>query len=209
MLVLKIKKPSSQEEIEDIFLQIPMPKIAKVNWAKDYPYAPDVKFAIFHDGDNIYLRYEVDETHTMVKSGADNGEVWKDSCVEFFIAFDNTGYYNIEFNAIGKGLVGFRQDRNNAVHAGDDILSLISRTPTAGNEPFEEKKDMKWSLMLTIPKEVFFKHNLETLSNLNARANFYKCGDDLTTPHYISWKSIDNPTPNFHLPQFFGELDFV
>lgn len=25
-------------------------------------------------------------------------------------------------------------------------------------------------------------------------------------PHYIAWNAVDHPTPNFHLPQYFGEL---
>lgn len=209
MLVLKIKKPSSFEDIKDIFAQLPTVKISNVNWQSEYPYQPDVEFSIFHDGDNIYLQYVVDEKYTAALSSSDNGEVWKDSCVEFFISFDDSGYYNIEFNSIGKGLVGFRQDRDSAVRADDSILSLISRESTLGSEPFTERENQQWTLNLTIPKEVFFKHNLTTLSNVNARANFYKCGDDLTEPHFLSWKPIDNPTPNFHLPKFFGNLDFV
>jgi hypothetical protein len=43
---------------------------------------------------------------------------------------------------------------------------------------------------------------------MKARGNFYKCGDSLSVPHFLSWQPIDNPTPNFHLEKFFGELDF-
>ncbi|MEG1935237.1 MAG: carbohydrate-binding family 9-like protein, partial [Rikenellaceae bacterium] len=162
MLVLKIKKPSSPEDIEDVFSQLPKTKIANVNWVKEFPYKPDVKFAIFHDGDSIYLRYQVDEQHTLARMGADNGEVWKDSCVEFFIALDDSGYYNFEFNSLGKGLVGFRQDRNTVVHGDDAVLSKISRQGTMGSSPFEERDDQTWELTLTIPKDAFFKHNLKT-----------------------------------------------
>jgi hypothetical protein len=38
------------------------------------------------------------------------------------------------------------------------------------------------------------------------RANFYKCGDNTAQPHYIAWNAVNHPTPNFHLPQYFGEL---
>ena len=41
---------------------------------------------------------------------------------------------------------------------------------------------------------------------MTLRANFYKCGDDTAQPHYIAWNAVDHPTPNFHLPQYFGEL---
>ena len=40
------------------------------------------------------------------------------------------------------------------------------------------------------------------------KANFYKCGDRLKQQHYLSWNPIDLPRPNFHCPEFFGELTF-
>ena len=37
---------------------------------------------------------------------------------------------------------------------------------------------------------------------LRARMNLYKCGDDLSHPHFLSWQPIEAPKPNFHLPAF-------
>lgn len=34
-------------------------------------------------------------------------------------------------------------------------------------------------------------------------ANFYKCGDDLPAPYYLSWNKIIAPKPDFHYPDFF------
>ena len=38
--------------------------------------------------------------------------------------------------------------------------------------------------------------------------NFYKCGDLLQVPHFLSWNPIQLPKPCFHCPEFFGELIF-
>jgi hypothetical protein len=38
------------------------------------------------------------------------------------------------------------------------------------------------------------------------RANFYKCGDELQVPHFLSWNPIGVETPDFHRPEFFGKL---
>ena len=38
------------------------------------------------------------------------------------------------------------------------------------------------------------------------RANFYKCGDETAHPHFLSWSPIGTPSPDFHRPEFFGEL---
>ncbi len=209
MLVLRVEKPRSAEDLEVLFNHAEPLAVSHVNWSADYPNKPEVAFSIFHDGDAVYLRYHVTEDYTLAKVDKDNGEVWTDSCVEFFLKLDDGGYYNIEFTAIGKGLVGFRQSRDTAEHASPEIMSLIERAPSLGVDTFDEKQGCSWTLTLVIPKEVFFAHKLDTLSGLKASANFYKCGDNLTVPHFVSWQPIDNPTPNFHLPEFFGELEFV
>ena len=41
------------------------------------------------------------------------------------------------------------------------------------------------------------------------RANFYKCGDETETPHYGAWNFIDLPSPDFHRPEFFGEIELT
>ncbi len=40
------------------------------------------------------------------------------------------------------------------------------------------------------------------------KANFYKCGDELQTPHFLSWNPIEIEKPDFHRPDFFGTLRF-
>ena len=40
------------------------------------------------------------------------------------------------------------------------------------------------------------------------KANFYKCGDELQTPHFLSWNPIKIENPDFHRPDFFGTLEF-
>ena len=40
------------------------------------------------------------------------------------------------------------------------------------------------------------------------RGNFYKCGNQLPKPHFLSWNPIPTDNVQFHCPEFFGELDF-
>jgi hypothetical protein len=44
--------------------------------------------------------------------------------------------------------------------------------------------------------------------NVVWRANFYKCGDQTSHPHWLTWAEVDCPQPNFHLPRFFDRLAF-
>ena len=80
-------------------------RIDTVDWPSDYPYCPDVKFAIAHKGDCLLLHYKVEEDCVRAVSGADLGPVWEDSCCEFFCCPDTEGgYYNLETNCIGVAL---------------------------------------------------------------------------------------------------------
>lgn len=40
------------------------------------------------------------------------------------------------------------------------------------------------------------------------KANFFKIAENTSNPHYMTWSVVNNPVPNFHLPQFFGLLRF-
>lgn len=184
-------------------------KINKLNWKESYPYAPDVKFIIGHNNKEVFLRFFVHEQSVLAKVTENNGEVWTDSCVEFFISFDDTGYYNFEFNCIGTMLLGFRKEKDKCTHAGKEIIDAIERYASLGVIPFQEKhEDTSWELAVKIPIKSFFKHSLTSLSALKAKANFYKCGDNMSVPHFLSWNAIHNPTPNFHLEKYFGDIDF-
>ncbi|MFH1567889.1 MAG: carbohydrate-binding family 9-like protein, partial [Gemmatimonadota bacterium] len=41
------------------------------------------------------------------------------------------------------------------------------------------------------------------------RANFYKCGDRTSHPHWGSWAPVGTPRPNFHQPDFFQAITFA
>lgn len=179
------------------------------NWAEQYPYAPQVAFHIAHNGQYLFIKFKVSEQHTMALVAEDNGEVWTDSCVEFFLALDDTGYYNFEFTCIGKALLGFRKERPNPIHATPEIMASILRLPTLEMKTFEEKTgDNNWGLTVAIPVTALFKHSLTNFSGLTATANVYKCGDNLSKPHFLSWQPINTPKPDFHVPQFFTEVEF-
>lgn len=180
--------------------------IAQANWSEEYPYKPKVQFQIAHDNQHIILHYAVEEDFIKGRYVRPNEAVWEDSCVEFFLSFDGKAtYYNIEFNVLGTGLIGYgpadKSLRNRL--AAEDILqvqTLSSVINGAGRK--------QWNIIMLIPIHLFKAQISEKLTGLKAAANFYKCGDELPNPHFLSWKAIDHPTPNFHLPAFFGELIF-
>ena len=62
----------------------------------------------------------------------------------------------------------------------------------------------EWSMLKIIPFSLLgLTEKPEML-----KGNFYKCGDKCAQPHFLSWAPIDLPEPNFHCPEFFGEITF-
>lgn len=174
-------------------------------WITDFPYKPLVEFSMGHSGDCIFLKYYNVEKFIRAAEGNNNGQVWKDSCVEFFVSFDENGYYNFEFNCIGTTLIGFRKTRENREHLPVEAIKKIRYQALIKNS---DHQSIEWHLTLAIPLEVFIRHDLKTLHQKDCRANFYKCGDGLPQPHYLCWSDINSPKPDFHLPHFFGSLHF-
>ncbi len=188
---------------------LPVNPIDTINWVDAYPSKPDVTFAIAHNGENILLQYRVRETEILAAVTTDNGEVWTDSCVEMFLSFDNEHYYNAEFTCIGKALLGYRKLGEMAEHASAEIMQSIRRDSSLGMANRQKQAGcFDWTLTLVIPHTAFWQSYIDKFDGLLARGNFYKCGDMLTTPHFVSWTGIETPNVSFHQPSFFGELIF-
>ena len=183
--------------------------IACVNW-KEYPYQPEVKFRAAHTGDAILLHYQVTEASVRAVALADDGRVWEDACVEFFLSPEgNDFYYNFECNCATKLLLHGGLAGTERPGASEEVLKSVKRWSSLGTEPFEEKVgECTWEVALIIPVSAIFRLEIETLNGKAMRANFYKCGDLLQTPHFLSWSPIDLPQPKFHCPEFFGEIKF-
>lgn len=185
-----------------------------VNWPEAYPYRPDAAFRVAHDGNEIFLEFRIRERAAAAVASHDQGEVWKDSCVEFFAALPQEGtepamrkYFNFECNCIGKLLLHYGAKGNRSALPAE-IVGSVRRWSSLGDTPFEEKGPVSWNLVEIIPASVIFGEALNSLSGKTLLANFYKCGDNLSVPHFLSWAPISSPEPAFHLPAFFGKIIF-
>lgn len=176
------------------------------NWSQ---HNPDVSFAIAHCGDAIILHFHVKDHELRAVETTDDGRVWEDSCCEFFVSpgCDNQ-YYNFECNCIGTLLLhgGVKPDRPCAPQ---ECYDSVLRWSSLGSKPIEKHpEDAEWDLVKIIPVSALFQHDIQNLSGRTMRANFYKCGDLLDSPHFLSWAPISLPKPAFHCPEFFGEITF-
>jgi hypothetical protein len=184
-------------------------RIGTLNW-KGSGYKPDVDFSMAFTSDELLLKYYITEEWFKAEKTESNEAVYEDSCVEFFVSPGDDGiYYNFEFNGIGTCLMGSGKGRHNRIKAPPEIISLVRRKSSAGTESICERSGrFSWNITMALPVKVFFQHQIIELAGKTFRANFYKCGDKLSMPHYLTWNPVLTEKPDFHRPEFFGILKF-
>ncbi|HVV01784.1 MAG TPA: carbohydrate-binding family 9-like protein [Verrucomicrobiae bacterium] len=180
-------------------------------------HRPQTRARLLYDAAGLHGIYHVRDQYVRCLGTQYFDPVWKDSCVEFFAEPQGApGYFNFEFNCGGAFLCsyildsrrapgGFRDFKKMPAEIGKKIQarsSLPARVDPEIAEPVE------WTLRFFIPFGVIehFAGPLGTISGQIWRANFYKCGDDTSHPHWASWAPVDEL--NFHLPRCFGALRF-
>ena len=183
-------------------------RIGCLNWPDAFPYRPEAEFDLCHDGGELHLRFRVKEDAVRAVCATDREHAWEDSCVEFF--FDPHGdgsYYNLECTCIGKLYLCRGEGRHGREFLPEAAYAAIRRRCSLGTEPFGLREaPTAWEVELDVPASVF---GLQTFSGLHARGNFYKCGDRLPVPHYLSWMPVHTSKPDFHRPEYFDKLIFI
>lgn len=143
--------------------------------------------------------------------------VCNDSCVEFFVQpKPDGGYFNFEFNCGGTLLASYIKDPRRTSGGFRDFTPL---TPEDGRlvaifhtlprvvDP-ELTGPMEWLLEFFIPFTLVEKYTgpIGDIRGNAWKANFCKCGDATSHPHWLSWMPL--PEKNFHLPASFGLIRF-
>lgn len=159
--------------------------------------------AVFIENKGFLVKMKSYEKNPVALHNEPNGAVHFDSCMEFFANFNpeqDHRYVNFETNSsgnlhckIGTG----RKDR-------EAVCNMVDIMPTTKTEVC----DAFWTLELFVP--------LQTVSGLYGKSefhagdvikgNFYRCGDALPNPHFGMWNPVDVPQPDFHRPEYFGDL---
>lgn len=176
---------------------------------------PDTQVKMKYDRNNVYIVFQVKDRYVRAIAKETNGRVWEDSCVEFFFTPGpdvNRGYFNLETNCKGIFLLQFHNNtgkKQGFVNLEDTREIEISHSLETNAEN-EITKPLTWTVEYRIPLSILSKYMEVDKPEPGARwrANFYKCGDKTSHPHWLTWAPVDRPKPNFHLPEFFGWLAF-
>lgn len=187
MEVKKTQLPIWWEEIEKNPLNHAL-------WGTTYQPLTWVKMA-YIEKDAVYLNMFVEETNPKASYHHDQDPVYKDSCLECFLNFNPTEeeqYLNFEMNANGAMLVGLGCGR-----ADREAL-------TFDFHPYVFKNENGWGITLIIPEAFILKYFKKIAGEW--LGNFYKCGDECASVHFLSWAEVKEDKPNFHAPQWFGKI---
>lgn len=208
--VPKLNVPRNEETADRIKVLLEkgaQAAIDQVNWKDDFPKSLPVTVRVAHDGERLYLYYEVTGEALRAENTEDFGSVWEDSCVEFFMQREGEAIYrNFECNPLGV-LLSRRNEKKGKGDPQTELMASIFRYGTILHRYENDKEVSDWTMYLEIPKQALGFSGQEALDGQKIKANFYKCGDLTPEPHFLSWSPIDLPEPNFHAPQFFGQLE--
>jgi len=186
------------------------------NYMGDKPsHFPETKVKLRYDEENIYVIFNVRDRYIKAVAKEINGKVWQDSCVEFFFYPGpdvELGYFNFEANC--KGVFLFQYHANDGDTNGfvsEDDYKKIKISHSLKKDVVQESTEPEtWTLEYSIPISILSKYMKvdKPEPGVTWRANFYKCADKTSHPHWLTWAQVDHPEPKFHLPEFFGLLNF-
>jgi len=122
-------------------------------------------------------------------------------------------YFNLEVNAGGVALFHYKDPNNPG--AGLPSVESIATIQRYGSlakviDP-EITKPLIWTMEYRLPLSVLrpFSNFAQPAAGVRWHANFYKCADKTSNPHWITWSKVEHAVPQFHLPQFFGVIEFT
>jgi hypothetical protein len=181
-------------------------------------HRPSTQARLLHDARGIHGIFQVHDQYVRCLRTDYFDEVWKDSCVEFFVQpKPGLGYFNFEFNCGGAFLCsyivnpervpgGFKEYTPVSAALGQTVQvrsSLPSRVDPEIVTP------LVWTLRFFIPFSLL-EHYVGAIGGVAGqtwRGNLCKCADECSHPHWATWSPV--PELNFHLPASFGTLRFA
>ncbi len=176
---------------------------------------PKTEVKIAYDEMAVYVMFRVEDRYVRAIAAKHQDSVCGDSCVEFFFTpgWDvSRGYFNLEMNCGGTILFHFNSGvRKGRIEIPGTDCDNIAKTHSLPRSIDPEiKEPVTWTVEYAIPIALLGRYCQVSAPQPRAlwRANFYKCADHTSHPHWLTWAPVDHPKPNFHLPQSFGVLEF-
>ena len=180
-------------------------------------HMPKTQAKLAYDDGSIYVIFRVEDRYVRAVAENHQDAVYADSCVEFFSSPGpdiGRGYFNLEMNCGGTMLFGYHPAEGQGEPRRLSIEECGS-IPVAHSMPRivdpEIQEPTTWTVEYRIPLDLLGNYcEVDAPApGVEWRANLYKCADESSHPHWLTWSPVDFPTPSFHRPESFGTLRFV
>ncbi|HOZ49104.1 MAG TPA: carbohydrate-binding family 9-like protein [Candidatus Hydrogenedentes bacterium] len=185
-------------------------------------HRPLTRLKMVHDDMDLYGLYRVADRYVRCTHTEYQSAVCRDACVEFFVRpRPDLGYFNFEMNCGGTLLASYIEDWtrvNNPARPEQtfekyvrlprehgDLIRIYHSMPRVVDPEIHEP--VEWRLEFHIPIRLFeaYLGPLGAVSGQTWRANFNKCADESSHPHWATWAPIGEAL-NFHQPDYFGAI---
>jgi len=198
-------------DTEGFWESIPAAALTERPW-EEFTYHPATNARLVMSEKGFHLLMTSRESFLRAEETNLNAGVCEDSCMEFFFMpapEKSKSYVNIEMNPKGVyhcGMGTGRHERWFPSTEANRCLNIKAGTETGKVECVETEQlwwvryDLPWVYL----DSLFGKDTYE--SGKVMRGNFYKCGDSTVHVHYNTWSGIGLPKPDYHCPDWFGEL---
>lgn len=178
-------------------------------------HMPKTQAKLLYDDEFVYVIFRVEDRYVRAVAKSSNDNIFHDSCVEFFFTPGedmSQGYFNIETNCGGTML--FHHQITQGENVADIVDSDRENVKIYHSQPKivepEITESVTWLIEYRVPLDLLEKYATvqRPRPGVSWRANFYKIASRTSHRHYLTWSLIDYPKPKFHLPEFFGTLEF-
>jgi hypothetical protein len=181
-------------------------------------HKPTVNARVLYDDTTLYVHFKVLDRFIRSLHTRHQDPVCQDSCVEFFFQPRSTpGYFNMEANCGGTLHCSFIEDHQRTPTGFAqyrlidtswlDRLRIYHSMPSVVEPelPGSEAWTVEYGLPLSLIET--YAGPLGKITGQTWRANFFKCGDKTSHPHWASWAPIGEAL-NFHQPDRFAPIFF-
>ena len=187
--------------------------------ARPAKHQPLTQAKVLYDAEGVYVFFRVEDHYVRAVQTGYNANVCWDSCVEFFVEpVAGKGYFNFEINAGGHLLCSYGitaavapDGEAASTPLTDDQLDQVTIHHSLPSvvEP-EITEPTTWTIRYRVPIQVLedYVGPIGDPVGQTWRANFYKCGDQTSHPHWASWAPLGDVL-SFHLPEYFQPIRFA
>jgi hypothetical protein len=186
--------------------------------AEGSEHRPRTSLRLLYNNEGIFGIFRVEDRYVRCIHTKYGEAVYKDSCVELFVKpKPDKGYFNFEFNCGGTLLCSYITDPERTEdgfreyvlipEAEARVVEIHHSMPQVVDPEIAEPAE--WTLEFFISFGLIGRYTGSPgdVSWQEWKANFYKCGDETSHPHWGSWQPL--PEKNFHLPECFGSIRFA